>query len=77
MGSEERHRTPWGRRSVRLPQVDGVPHLPVHISNGYPPPYFFTNAYDKTLKAYNAKLEKAVADDIGNAINTLLNGGTV
>jgi len=44
---------------------------------GIRPSYFFTNAYDRTLKAYNAKLEKAVADDIGNAIKTLLDGGTV
>ena len=44
---------------------------------GIRPSYFFTNAYDKTLKAYSPKLEKAVADDIGNAIKTLLNGGTV
>ena len=44
---------------------------------GIRPSYFFTNAYEKTLKKHNAKLEAAVADDIGNAINTLLNGGTV
>ena len=45
---------------------------------GIRPSYFFTNAYDRTLKKYSPKLEKAVADDIGNAITTLLNdGGTV
>jgi hypothetical protein len=44
---------------------------------GIRPSYFFTNAYDKTLKKHNAKLEAAVAKDIGNAISTLLNGGTV
>lgn len=45
---------------------------------GIKPSYFFTNAYDRTLKKYSPKLEKAVADDIGNAITTLLNdGGTV
>ena len=45
---------------------------------GIKPSYFFTNAYDRTLKQYSPKLEKAVADDIGNAITTLLNdGGTV
>lgn len=44
---------------------------------GIRPSYFFTNAYDRTLKKHNAKLEKAVADDIGNAIKTLLDGGTV
>lgn len=43
---------------------------------GIRPSYFFTNAYDKTLKAYSPKLEKAVADDVGNAIKLLLNGGT-
>ena len=44
---------------------------------GIRPSYFFTNAYDRTLKKHNAKLERAVADDIGNAIKTLLDGGTV
>ena len=44
---------------------------------GIRPSYFFTNAYDRTLKKHNAKLEKAVGDDIGNAIKTLLDGGTV
>ncbi len=45
---------------------------------GIKPSYFFTNAYDRTLKKHNAKLEKAVGDDIANAITTLLNdGGTV
>jgi len=44
---------------------------------GIRPSYFFTNAYDRTLKKHNAKLEKAVGDDIGNAIKLLLNGGTV
>ena len=45
---------------------------------GIRPTYFFTNAYDRTLKKHNAKLEKAVAEDIGNAITTLLkNGGSV
>lgn len=44
---------------------------------GIKPSYFFTNAYDRTLKKYSPKLEKAVADDIGNAIKLLLNGGTV
>ena len=42
---------------------------------GIRPSYFFTNAYDRTLKKHNAKLEKAVAEDIGNAITTLLNNG--
>ena len=44
---------------------------------GIRPSYFFTNAYDRTLKKHNAKLEKAVGDDIGNAIKNLLDGGTV
>ena len=45
---------------------------------GIRPSYFFTNAYDRTLKKHNAKLEKAVGEDIGNAISQLLNnGGTV
>lgn len=44
---------------------------------GIKPSYFFTNAYDRTLKKYSPKLEKAVADDIGNAIKLLLNGGPV
>jgi hypothetical protein len=44
---------------------------------GIRPSYFFTNAYDRTLKQYDNKLEKAVAKDIGNAINELSNGGTV
>ena len=45
---------------------------------GIRPSYFFTNAYDRTLKKHNAKLERAVAKDIGNAISQLLdNGGTV
>ena len=44
---------------------------------GIRPSYFFTNAYDRTLKKHNAKLEKAVGEDIGNAIKTLLDGGTV
>ena len=44
---------------------------------GIRPSYFFTNAYDRTLKQYDNKLEKAVAQDIGNAINELSNGGTV
>ena len=44
---------------------------------GIRPSYFFTNAYDKTLKKHNAKLEAAVAQDIGNAITTLINGGPV
>jgi len=44
---------------------------------GIRPSYFFTNAYDKTLKKHNAKLEAAVAQDIGNAIKTLLDGGPV
>lgn len=44
---------------------------------GIKPSYFFTNAYDRTLKKYSPKLEKAVTDDIGNAIKLLLNGGTV
>jgi len=44
---------------------------------GIRPSYFFTNAYDKTLKKHNAKLEAAVAQDIGNAIKTLLDGGAV
>ncbi|QDP57755.1 MAG: hypothetical protein Unbinned92contig1004_23 [Prokaryotic dsDNA virus sp.] len=44
---------------------------------GIKPSYFFTNAYDRTLKKHNAKLEKAVGEDIGNAIKTLLDGGTV
>jgi len=45
---------------------------------GIRPSYFFTNAYDRTLKKHNAKLEKAVGDDIANAITKLLkDGGTV
>ena len=44
---------------------------------GIRPSYFFTNAYDRTLKKHNAKLEKAVAADIGNAIKTLSDGGTI
>jgi len=44
---------------------------------GIRPSYFFTNAYEKTLKKHNAKLEAAVAQDIGNAITTLINGGSV
>jgi hypothetical protein len=44
---------------------------------GIKPSYFFTNAYDRTLKQYSPKLEKAVGDDIENAISTLLNGGSV
>ena len=44
---------------------------------GIRPSYFFTNAYDRTLKKHNAKLEKAVGDDIGNAFKILLDGGTV
>jgi len=44
---------------------------------GIKPSYFFTNAYNRTLKKHNAKLEKAVGEDIGNAIKTLLDGGTV
>ena len=44
---------------------------------GIRPSYFFTNAYDRTLKKHNAKLERAVADDIGNAIKTLLDGRRV
>jgi hypothetical protein len=44
---------------------------------GIRPSYFFTNAYDKTIKKHNAKLEAAVAQDIGNAIKTLLDGGPV
>ncbi len=44
---------------------------------GIKPSYFFTNAYDRTLKKYRLKLEKAVADDIGNVIKLLLNGGPV
>lgn len=41
---------------------------------GIRPSYFFTNAYDRTLKKHNAKLEKAVGEDIGNSIELLLNG---
>ena len=45
---------------------------------GIRPSYFFTNAYDRTLKKHNAKLQRAVGMDIGNAISQLLNnGGTV
>lgn len=44
---------------------------------GIRPSYFFTNAYDRTLKKHEAKLEKAVAADIGNAIKILSDGGTV
>ena len=44
---------------------------------GIRPSYFFTNAYDNTLKKHNAKLEAAVAKDIGNAITLLLNGGPI
>ena len=44
---------------------------------GIRPSYFFTNAYDRTLKKHNAKLEKAIGDDIGNAIKTLLDGRRV
>jgi len=45
---------------------------------GIRPSYFFTNAYDRTLKKHNEKLEMAVGQDIGNAIAQLLtNGGTV
>ena len=31
----------------------------------------------KGIKSHNTKLEKAVCEDIGNAIKTLLDGGTV
>ena len=44
---------------------------------GIRPSYFFTNAYDRTLKKHNAKLERAVGEDIGNSIQLLLNGGAV
>ena len=45
---------------------------------GIRPSYFFTNAYDRTLKKHNEKLEMAVGQDIGNAIAQLLkDGGTV
>lgn len=44
---------------------------------GIRPSYFFTNAYDRTLKRYNARLERAVAKDIGNSIALLLNGSTI
>ena len=44
---------------------------------GIRPSYFFTNAYDRTLKKHNAKLEKAVGDDIANAFKILLDGGPV
>jgi len=42
---------------------------------GIRPSYFFTNAYDKTLKKHNAKLEKAVGDDIAAAISKLVKDG--
>jgi len=41
---------------------------------GIRPSYFFTNAYDRTIKKHNAKLEKAVGQDIVNSIQLLLNG---
>jgi hypothetical protein len=44
---------------------------------GIRPSYFFTNAYDRTLKKHNAKLEKAVGDDIANALKILRDGGPV
>ena len=64
---------------VRLAEVDGVRHQRAAIyQTGIRPSYFFTNAYDRTLKKHNAKLEKAVGDDIANAITKLLkDGGTV
>ena len=43
---------------------------------GIRPSYFFTNAYDNTLKRYTPKLEAAVGKDIENAIKELLDGGT-
>jgi hypothetical protein len=45
---------------------------------GIRPSYFFTNAYDNTLKTYRNKLQSAVGKDIGNAIaQQLKHGGSV
>lgn len=45
---------------------------------GIRPSYFFTNAYDNTLKTYRNKLQSAVGKDIGNAISQQLkHGGSV
>ena len=68
-------RGPGGQFAARKSMVFAISRS--IYRTGIRPSYFFTNAYDKTLKAYNNKLEAAVAKDIGNAINTLLNGGTV
>jgi hypothetical protein len=68
-------RTPGGQFASRKSMVFLISRS--IYNTGIRPSYFFTNAYDKTLKKHNAKLEKAVGDDIGNAIKTLLDGGTV
>ena len=45
---------------------------------GIRPSYFFTNAYDRTLKKNDDKLAAAIGKDIGNIMTTLLSdGGTV
>ena len=54
-----------------------MPSAAAIYQTGIRPSYFFTNAYDRTLKKHNAKLEKAVGDDIANAFKILLDGGPV
>lgn len=43
---------------------------------GIKPSYFFTNAYDRTIKARKSQLTKAVGQDIGNAIAQTLRDGS-